>query len=271
MPTNKKKKAPKQVDLLDEDNPIAGQKFVCVSFLSPEKVLQDKHIHHLNEFLKTWDMNKSLEKYRQFTNFIAYKYDLSVDDLAKDLDEFCAEEKDRLFATTLEDDYKNYLDANESKLDEKFNKANEFQTSVRGIKVRGCYASQQEAELRCRSLREVDPNHDVYVGPVGLWMPFHPEAYKTGRVEYLEDELNRLMHEKQRNETTAKVEFDKRVKETKAKAIEDNKKKAEESGNLLTQTLNEEGDLMNIRESGMLNELKNSIFEQDNVAMERVD
>lgn len=276
MPTNKKKKAPKQVDLLDEDKPIAGQKFVCVSFLSPEKVLQDKHIHHLNEFLKTWDMNKSLEKYRQFTNFIAYKYDLSVDDLAKDLDEFCAEEKDRLFATTLEDDYKNYLDANESKLDEKFNKANEFQTSVRGIKVRGCYASQEEAELRCRSLREVDPNHDVYVGPVGLWMPFHPEAYKTGRVEYLEDELNRLMNEKQRNETTAKVEFEKRVKDTKAKAIEDNKKKAEESGNLLTQTLNEEGDLMNIRESGMLNELKNNIFEQENVVttnadMERVD
>ena len=273
MPTNKKKKVPKQVDLLDEDKPVAGQKFVCVSFLSPEKILNDKHIHHLNEFLKTWDMNKSLEKYKQFTSFIAFKYDISMDELSKDLDEFCAEEKNRLFATTLEDDYKNYLDVNEAKLDEKFNKANEFQTSVRGIKVRGCYASQEEAELRCRSLREVDPNHDVYVGPVGLWMPFHPEAYKTGRVEYLEDELNKLMYEKQRNETTAKVEFEKRVKETKAKAIEDNVKKAEESGNLLSQTLNDEGELMNIRDSGMFEELKNTIFEQKNVAtdMEKTD
>ena len=38
----------------------------------------------------------------------------------------------------------------------------------------------------------MDPNHDVYVGPVGVWMPFHPEAYMTGRVEHLEKELNEL-------------------------------------------------------------------------------
>ena len=29
-----------------------------------------------------------------------------------------------------------------------------------------------------------------------MWMPWNPEAYKTGRVEYLEDELNQLMAEK---------------------------------------------------------------------------
>ena len=28
---------PKFVDLLEEDKPIANQKFVCVSFVSPEK------------------------------------------------------------------------------------------------------------------------------------------------------------------------------------------------------------------------------------------
>ena len=50
-------------------------------------------------------------------------------------------------------------------------------------------ASQAEAELRCKMLREVDPNHNVYVGPVGMWMPWDPDAYKTGRVEYLEEEL----------------------------------------------------------------------------------
>ena len=31
------KNNPKYVDLLEEDKPIAGQKFVCVSFVSPEK------------------------------------------------------------------------------------------------------------------------------------------------------------------------------------------------------------------------------------------
>ena len=68
-----------------------------------------------------------------------------------------------------------------------------------------------------KMLREIDPAHDVYVGPVGSWMPFHPEAYKTGRVEYMEEELNQLMHEKDKNEKQASVEFEKRVKESKKK------------------------------------------------------
>ena len=29
---------PKYVDLCDEDAPIAGQKFACISFISPEKI-----------------------------------------------------------------------------------------------------------------------------------------------------------------------------------------------------------------------------------------
>jgi hypothetical protein len=138
---------------------------------------------------------------------------------------------------------------NEERLDEEFGAKHEFQTSVRGIKVRGVFPSQKEAELRCKMLREVDPNHDVFVGPVGLWVPFHPEAYKTGRVEYMEDTLNQLMSEKKKNEEQAKSEFDKRVKEAKQKAIDENKRLAEQSGNKLTQTLNEEGELVGVSQS----------------------
>jgi hypothetical protein len=93
-------------------------------------------------------------------------------------------------------------------------------------------------------LREVDPNHDVFVGPVGMWVPFHPDAYKTGRVEYMEETLNQLMAEKKKNEEQAKTEFDKRVKETKAKAIQENIKLAKESGNKLTQMLANDGETL---------------------------
>ena len=55
--------------------------------------------------------------------------------------------------------------------------------------------------------------------------------------------------EKIKNEKKAKDEFDKRVKETKQKAIEENIRKAEESGNKLTQTINEEGDLIGVKET----------------------
>ena len=237
---------PNFVDLLDEDRSIAGQKFACVSFLSPEKILKNRMIYNFNEFVNQWEMSKSLSKFTQFLSFVSYKYNLTFDDLSKDLEEFCKEERDNIFNTNLEDEFKNFMDANEKRLDEKFNKENQFQTCVRGIKIRGSYPSQEEAELRCKILREVDPNHDVFVGPVGMWMPFHPEAYKTGRVEYLEEELNQLMNEKQTNEKQAKIEFDKRMRETKEKAIEDNKKKAIESGNVLTQTLNEDGNLVGV-------------------------
>jgi hypothetical protein len=125
---------------------------------------------------------------------------------------------------------------------------NKFQTSTRGIKIRGVFATQEEAEIKCKMLREVDPNHDVYVGPVGLWMPWEPEAYKTGRVEYLEEELNKLMHEKFDNEKGAKVEFEKRVREAKEKAMEENKKSAEKTGNPLTQIMNESGELVNVKQ-----------------------
>jgi len=40
------------VDLLEEDKPIGGQKFVCVSFCSPEKLLKDKQIYFFEQFLK---------------------------------------------------------------------------------------------------------------------------------------------------------------------------------------------------------------------------
>ena len=269
---------PKYVDLLDEDKAVAGQKFVCVSFLSPEKILKERNVFNFNEFLKQWEMNKSLSKFTQFLSFVAYKYSLTFDDLTKDLEEFCKEERDNLFSTNLEDEFKTYMDANESKLDEMFNQENSFQTSVRGLKVRGSYPSQEEAELRCKMLREVDPNHDVFVGPVGMWMPYHPEAYKTGRVEYMEDELNQLMHEKKSNEDYAKVEFDKRMRETKEQAIEDNKKKALESGNVLTQTIDKDGSLVNINnvnnlESGMGDEItvadvRKELFEDDNVVLD---
>ena len=236
----------KYVDLLEEDKAIAGQKFVCVSFVSPDKILKQKEMFFFEEFLKQWEMSKSMEKFVQFLNFLSYKYKLSFDEIMKDMEEFVKEEKELLTKSSMEDDYHTFMDKNEQDLENAFNTKYNFQTSTRGLKVRGVYPTLEEAELRCKMLREMDPNHDVFVGPVGLWMPWHPEAYKTGRVEYLEEELNQLMHEKTHNETFAKAAFDQRVKETKKKAIEENMKHAEKTGAVLTQTIDEAGNLVGV-------------------------
>jgi hypothetical protein len=51
-----------------------------------------------------------------------------------------------------------------------------------------------------------------------------------------------------KNEEKAKQEFEKRIKETKKKAIEENIKLAEKSGNVLTQTMDEEGNLIGVKD-----------------------
>jgi hypothetical protein len=240
---------PKYIDLCDEDQPIAGQKFACMSFISPEKVLKKREVFLFDQFVKQWDFTKSLTKFNDFLHFISYKYNLSIEDVLNDLNDFAKEEGDRLKETSTEDDYKNFLDKQEDKLNEQFNRENSFQTSVRGLKIRGVFPTQEEAEIKCKKLREYDPNHDIYVGPVGMWIPWDPDAYKTGRVEFMEDELNQLHQEKVKNEEKAKQEFERRIKETKKKAIEENIKLAEKSGNVLTQTLDDEGNLIGVKEN----------------------
>lgn len=279
-----KEESVKYVDLLDEDQALAGQKFVCLSFLSPEKILKQKEQFYFEQFIKQYDLFKSLEKFTQFLSFVAYKYKVPFDKLQSDLEEFAKLEKENIFNISLYAEYKTYIDHNEDKLETLFNQDNKFQTSTRGLKVRGCFPSQEEAEMRCKVLRELDPNHDILVGPVGIWVPWHPEAYKTGKVEYLESELNELMNEKQKNEKAAKTEFDKRIKEARKQAIEENIKKAKETGNVLTQTINKDGELVNVKdiisnENGLLkqgelatpDEVRDVLFNTDNVVTEKTD
>jgi len=111
-------------------------------------------------------------------------------------------------------------------------------------------------------LREIDPHHNVYVGPVGMWMPWEPDAYKTGRVEYLEEQLNQLMKEKNNNDGYAKEQFDKRVRDSKNNAIEENVKLAKKTGNKLTQNIDNDGELV----GNDTNTIERSLGSDENVS-----
>ena len=212
-------KNPKYIDLCDEDPPLAGQKFACLSFVSPEKILKKRETYLFDHFVKQWDMSKSMEKYFEFLHFISYKYNLNVENTIADFNDFIKEEEVKIKAGSVEDDFKTYIDKNEERLNLQFQKDHAFQTSTRGLKVRGVFASQEEAEMRCKKVREADPNHDIFVGPVGIWVPFDPDAYKTGKVEFMEEELNQLHAEKIKNEALAKQEFENRIRETKRRRL----------------------------------------------------
>lgn len=235
---------PRYVDLLSEDPVISSQQYGCYSFVSPEKVIKNRNLFMFEKFVKQWEYSKALTMFSDFTLFLAYKYSLSSESVMDDLVLFCKEEENVLKREDVEGDYKQFLDKNEERLAEEYNRNNKFQTSVRGFINRGNFGTVDEAERYAKELRDRDSNHDIFVGRNFVWTPIDPDAYKTGRIEFLEEELNQLHHEKLINEKKAKEEFDKRLYDAKRKAIEDNIEKAKKSGNKLTQTMDENGNLV---------------------------
>lgn len=234
-----------KADLLDVDKEIAGQKWVCLSFVSPEYVIKDKNIYYLEQFIKNYDLTKSMSKFTEFINYISFKYNFDPKELMEEFNSFTKEKQEEL-THDMSDDYKNFLDKNEDELQKTYSKEHNFQTSTRGIKVRGTYSTYEECAKKGKELRDDDPAHDVYTAPVGTWVPFHPEAYKTGDVQYLEKELNDLMHERKINDDKAKKYNEERVKNDKIKAIEQNIELAKKTNNVLTQSINDKGELVNL-------------------------
>jgi hypothetical protein len=243
---------PKYVDLCDEDPPLAGQKFVCVSFISPEKILKQRELYLFQQFVKQWEFTRSMSKFTDFLQFMSHKHGLNIESVLKDFNEFTEEEKEVLKtqSSIFEDDYATFIDKMGDHFNDKFHKENGFQTSVRGIKIRGSFPTQEEAEMRCKKIRaDFDPNHDIFVAPVGIWVPWHPDAYKTGKVEFMEEELNQLHAEKIKNDEKAKQEFEQRKMDARKKALEENVRLAQKSGNKLTQTMDDNGNLVGVRDT----------------------
>ena len=66
-----------KVDYLEVDDPIAGQNYVCLSFISPESFIQNKDAFKCIKFLQSYCKDQKLkfeEVYNKYLDFV-YKYD----------------------------------------------------------------------------------------------------------------------------------------------------------------------------------------------------
>jgi len=231
-------------DCQREDRPIAGQKFACLSFISPEDVIKKKELFFFEQFLKSWEPNKAVEKFSQFLNFVSFKYKLSYNDLSDDFKDYMkTETADIKSSLNVTNDYKTFTEVNGEALQTEYDIQHKFQTNTRGLKVRGVYSSREEADMRGKLLRESDPAFSVHVGTVGAWLTFNNDAKNAKDVDYMEQELNTLIHEKNKNDELAKTEFEDRVRTARQDAINENREKAKATGNTLTQTINDQGEL----------------------------
>ena len=66
---------------------------------------------------------------------------------------------------------------------------------VLGLKVRGVYATLDEASARAQYLQKLDKHHNVFVGEVGKWLPIDADLTKmeNDNQVYRELELNKYM------------------------------------------------------------------------------
>ena len=76
---------------------------------------------------------------------------------------------------------------------------NNFQTSVRGIKVRGVYESKQEAHDKAKALTIKSSAFHTFIGQVGYWLPWDPNADKIQDEVYQNSELNTMMEQYEEN------------------------------------------------------------------------
>lgn len=190
-------------DFLEVDKPIPGQNYCCLSFVSPDKVIEQK-----TKFMFYHYQKKRFDVYKKmftdaFNVLVAEQEDGMVElsrlfDMKKTLDKMFKE--DDIDYIDFKEKYDDYLFSDEQKVGDAFDKDNGFKTSVRGVKIRGVYDTRREAEMRAKTLQHMDQNFNIFVGQVGYWLPWDPEGNNVEDQEYMNEELNTLVKEKKKNE-----------------------------------------------------------------------
>jgi hypothetical protein len=177
------------MDFLRVDQKIPGQNYCCMSFVSPaEDTIEKKETFYFNKFLKS-----AAEKYK--LNF------------------------NEIFA-----DYMNFKRKYAELLQEDFNKLVNNKTNVRGIKVRGVFDTVEEASEMAKRLRENDKHFHVFVGQVGYWLPFDPDPDTIKDQKYLEEQLNDLVYNYEKNQVLAQQYFEDRKRDMIEKAMKEGRR-----------------------------------------------
>lgn len=216
------------IDYLEEDAEIPTQRYGIISFLSPEKVIKQKSQFIHEKFIQWLEYDWKIEGMERFMDFMAKKYSLKIDDLMKDMQEFTKVHNADIKKTDIMEKYQVFLLKCEKDLENEFTEKAEFQTNVRGVKIRRIFANLEEAQMYCKVLQRKYPRDNLYLGKVGCWLPWDPSEHVMPEVEYAEKELNEMMRKYKENELNKDIFFEERKNEKMEEQRKENaKRKAE--------------------------------------------
>jgi hypothetical protein len=193
-----------EVDYLEADPPLRGQNYVCLSFISPEDVIVKKEHFFFERFTSyfTKEMNELFDG-------LSVRYPKDKDNLRLMKDRY-----PYLFnENAIGDEFNFYVGNHQEKLQKEYDEKNNFQTSIRGIKVRGVFDTLREAQIRAEVLKKLDGKFHVYVAEIGVWCPWSPNPDDIPNQEYNETQLNTLMKHYKDNQTKKDVFYQERKNE----------------------------------------------------------
>ena len=201
-------------DFLEVDEAINGQRYVCLSFLSPEAIIEKKDAFYLSKFLQSYCKDLKLE----------YK---------------------EIYAK-----YEDFVYKHSDKLQRDFDEQNKFQTSIRGLKIRGCYETRQEAEARAKKLQNTDSNFNVFVGEVGKWLPWDPCADGVQDEVFQNTQLNEMMQKYEENNVNRDIFYEEQKRDKIKAAREEVLRKKREEQQQKTKELEDKSGVETV-ESGV--------------------
>lgn len=200
----------KEFEFLRIDEQVRGQNYCCISFVEPEDdVFVKKETFSFSKFIPTF-----LDKfYSEFCHLNGLKKDevkqpeVSLSQLREQYDDFKATQSEMLT--------------------QEYSEQSGNRTNLRAVKVRGSYETLQEAQMKAKELQRDDPNFNVFVGQVGYWLPFNPVNINDIKPEYMNEELNKLVHGHIENQENMKHHFNERMQ--RMKELQQSKKMFEDS------------------------------------------
>ena len=217
------------IDYLEEDAEIPNQRYCILSFLSPEKVIKSRENFMNEKFVEFLEYDWKVKGMEHFVAFLSKKYSVKIDDLFKDLEEFTKVHNAEIKKTDILEQYQVFLLKNEKELDAEFNEKVSFRTNVRGVKLRRVFANLEEAQTFAKVLQRRCPNDNLYVGKVGMRLPWDPSDHMMPEVEYAEKELNELMRKYKENEVNKEIFFEEEKAEKIKAQKEENEKRRKQA------------------------------------------
>jgi hypothetical protein len=222
-----------EIDYLEEDPELPNQRYVVVSFISPEKIVKQKQDFFFEKFVQWCDYDWKVKGLQQFVAFLSKKYTLKVDDLMGDLKDFTKMHNEEIKKSDVPEKYQVFLLNHEKELDEAFNKEVGYLCNTRGVKVRRSFGSYEEAQLWCKVLQRKYPKDNIVIGKMGCWLPWDPSDHLMENVEYANQQLNDIMRKYKENEANKELFFAEEREEAIKKQKEDNSKQKAQNATIM--------------------------------------